>query len=252
MRINHAAADESRPIPRALAPHARDLVQDQNLEAAREAVRVRVRVLLPVRDLHLDHGRALDLDRFLDPDPEAFRDQEVARRPDQDQGRPKADRGRVRARMVHDQGLTAARDEVNQSQDQGRARERAVLGRGRQAVQGKPYHRQGPDLKVVRVQVRRDASREARVDRGLNRNLFQDLNQDRGAVADRDRVHVQDRRAVLAAEVRVDRHGKFILFTIITYKFFRICYIKHIIFFHSSASPVSRKSVSGSGGSDSE
>lgn len=207
-RINHAAANELRLIPRLLALHAQDLVQDRSLEAVQEAVRV----LLPVLGLglHLDHGHALDLS--LDPDREVFRDQEVARHPDQDQDPPKVgqDRGRVRAKVAHDRGLTAAREEVDQSQDQGRIRERAVLGRGRRAVQGKAYHRQGPDLKVAHVQVRRNASQEAKVDRGLNRSLSQDLNQDRGAAADRDRV--PDRRAVLEAEVRADRHGKFILF----------------------------------------
>jgi len=205
-RINHAAANELRLIPRLLALHAQDLVQDRNLEAVQEAVRVP----LPVLGLHLDHGHALDLS--LDPDREVFRDQEVARHPDQDQDPPKVgqDLGRVRAKVAHDRGLTAAREEVDQSQDQGRVRERAVLGRGRRAVQGKAYHRQGPDLKVAHVQARRNVSREAKVDRGLNRSLSQDLNQDRGAAADHDRV--QDRRAVLEAEVRADRHGRFILF----------------------------------------
>lgn len=205
-KINHAAANELCPIPRPLALHARDLVQDRSLEAVQEAVRV----LLLVLGLHLDHGHALD--PSLDPDREAFRDQEVARHPGQDQDPPKAgqDRGRVRAKVAHDRGLTAAREEVDQSQDQGRVRERAVLGRGHRAVQGKAYHRQGPDLKVARVQARRNASREAKVDRGLNRSLFQDLNQDRGAAADHDRV--PDRRAVLEAGVRADRHGRFILF----------------------------------------
>jgi len=203
-RINHAAANELCPIPKPLAPHARDLVQDQSLEAAQEAVRVHVRV--HVRGLHLDHDRALDLDPSLDPDPEVFRDQEVARHPGHDQGQPKAgqDRGRVRARVAHDQGLTVAREKVDQSQGQDRVRERVVLGRGRRAVQGKAYHRQGHDPKVARVPARSNASREARVDRGLNRSLSQDLNQDREAVADRDRA--PDRRVVLEAEVRADPH----------------------------------------------
>lgn len=229
MRINRTAANESHPIPKALAPHDRDLVQDQNPVTVQEAVRVRVRVhvrvrvrvhgrvrvQLLVRDLH--HDRALDLDLLRDPSREAFQDQEAGRYPDQDQGQPKADqdRGQVRARVARGQGLTVAREEVDQSQDQDRVRERAVLGRGHQAVQGKVYHRQDP--KVVRVQARRNASQEARVDRGLNRNLFRGLNQDRGAVADRGRA--LDRRAVLEAGVRADRHGKFIfLHTTITNK----------------------------------
>lgn len=227
-RISHVAADESRPILKPLAPHAQDLVQDRSLEAAQEALRVHV--LLLARDLHLDHGHALDLDLDLDlpldpdpdPDPEVFRDQEVAQHLGQDQSRLKVDqdRGRVRARMARDQGLTVAREEVDQSQDQGQVRERAALGRGRQAVQGKAYHHQGPDLKVARVQARRNAIREARVDRGLNQNLSQDLNQDRGASADHDRA--LDQRAVLEAEVQVDRHGKFLFFFTVTYKFFHM------------------------------
>lgn len=218
-RLNHAAADKLHLIPKALVPHAHDLVQDRSLEAAREAVRVRVRVPFPVRGRHLGLGLALDLDLDLDLDlslglgPEVFRDQEAARYPGQDQGRPKAgqDRGQVRARAVRDQGLTAAREEVDQSQDQGRTRERAVLGRGRRAVQGKAYHRQGLDPKAARVQARRNVGQEARVDRGLNRSLSRDLSRDRGAVADRDPA--PGRRVVLEAGVRADRHGKFYFFT---------------------------------------
>jgi len=223
-RTNRTAADELRLILKALMAHALDLVQDQNLEAVQEAVRVRVRVRirvrvhirvrvqLPIRDLHLDHGRVLDLDPSRDPDPEAFRDQEAVPHPGQDQGRLKAgqDRSRVRARAARDQGLTVAREEVDQSQDQDQVRERAVLGRGHRAVQGKAYRRQGLDPKVAHVQARRNASREARVDHDLNRSLSQDLNQDQGAAADRDRD--PDRKAVLEAGVQADQHGKLIFF----------------------------------------
>lgn len=203
MRINHAAANELHQIPKAPALHVRDHVQNRNLEAVREAVRVHVRALLPVRGRHL--GLGLDLDLSLDLGPEVFRDQEVAQHP----GQPKAgqDRGRVHVRAAHDQGLTAAREEVDQSQDQGRVRERAVLGRSRRAVQGKVYHHQGLDPKAARVQARRNVDREARVDRDLNRSPSRDLSRDREAAADRD--HAPGRRAVPEAGVQVDRHGMF-------------------------------------------
>jgi len=200
MRINRTAANESHPIPKALAPHARDLVQGRNPVAVQEAVHVQ----LLVRDLH--HDRVLDLDLLQDPGQGAFQNQEVGRYPGQDQGQPKADqdRGQVRTRVARGQGLTVAREEVDQNQDQDRVQERVV--QGHQVVQEKAYRRQDP--KVARVQARRNVSQEARVDRGLNRNLFQGLNQDRGVVAGRDRA--LDRRAVLEAGVRADRHGKLI------------------------------------------
>lgn len=201
-RINHIAADELYLIRKTLVLLDHDLVQGRNLEVAREAARVHVPLL--VRD-H-DHGRTLDLDPPLDPGPEAFRDQEAARHPDQDQARPKAgqDRGRARVKAAHDQGLTAAREEADRRQDQGQVQEKAIPGRGRQMVQGKACRVQGLDPKAALARARENASREARVD--LNRSLSRDLNQDQEAAANRDRV--PDQRAVPEAEVRVDRRGK--------------------------------------------
>ncbi|KYM99351.1 RNA polymerase-associated protein CTR9 like protein [Cyphomyrmex costatus] len=94
-------------IPKALAAHARDHVQGRNPLSIRGSDYVQ----LLVRDLH--HDRALDLLR--DPDREAFRDEEAGRYPGQDQ--PKADRDQVRAKAARGQGLTVAREEVDQSQD---------------------------------------------------------------------------------------------------------------------------------------
>lgn len=205
-RIKHIAADELCPIRKILALLDHDLAQDQNLEVAREAVRVHVPLLVR------DHGRALDLDPSLDPDPEAFRDREAAQHPGQDQARRKAgqDRGRARVKAVHDQGLIVAHEEAarRQDQDQGQVREKAIPGQGRghQMVQGKARRVQDLDLKAALVRAQKTANREVRVDRGLNRSLSQDPNQDREAAANRDRV--PDQRAVLEVGVRADQRGK--------------------------------------------
>lgn len=212
MRINHIAADELHLIRKILALLDHDHVQDQNLEVAREAARVHVHVHVRVPLLVRDYGHVLDLDPPLDPGPEAFRDQEAARHPGQDQARPKAgqDRGRARVKAAHDQGLTVAREEADRRQDQ--VQEKAIPGRDRQLVQGKACRVQGPDLKAALVRARRTVGQEARVDRDLNPSLSRDLNQDREAAANRDRDRVPDQRAVLEVGVRADRRGKCTLF----------------------------------------
>lgn len=213
MRIKHMAADELHPIRKILALPDHDLVQDQNLEVVREAVRVHVPLLVR------NHGRALDLDPSLDPDPEAFRDQEAAqdRHPGQDQARRKAgqDRGRARVKVVHDQGLIVAHEEADQKQDQGQVREKVIPGQDRdhQMVQGKARRVQDLDPKAGLVRAQRIANREVRVDRGLNRSLFRDPNQDREAAANRDHDRVPDQRAVLEVGVRADQRGKCSFFT---------------------------------------
>lgn len=206
-KINRAAADESRQIQKILVLRVQDLVRDQNLKAALEAVRVHIP--------HHDHDLAL----HLDPSLEASPDPEAALYPDQDRDLSKVDHDQDRARekAAHDQDPIAVRGRADQKQDQdqNRAREKAALGLDHRVVREKPYLDRGQDqnqnrdlnlgldLEVAHAQAR---SNEVKVDHDQSRNPFRDLNQDLKVPADHDRA--LDPRVVLEAGVPADRHGK--------------------------------------------
>lgn len=211
-RINHTAADELRRTRKALAPHVRDLVQDQNREAVRGAVRVpllvhgRDRNRVPDLDLHLDLDLNLDLD--LDLNLEAFQDREAGQHLDRDQDQPKVDpdRNRARGRAVRDQGPTVVQERVDRRQDQGQVQGKAVLDQDRRAVRERQRLVRDQDPEVVHAQVRKSADPKAKVDHDLNRSLLRGPYQDREALVDRD--HDLDRKVDPEAVVQADQHGK--------------------------------------------
>lgn len=233
-RTNREAVDESHQIRKDLAPRVQDHVQDPTLEVVRGVARVHVPLLVRdlVRDLIHDHNHAPNLDLYLDLDPGAFQDREVARHLVQDQVQPKVDhdQGRVREKVVRALDPIAVRGRAVRRQDQDRVRERAVLDRGQSAVQGKSGLSLGlgqdRDLEVVRVQVQRNANLpEVRVARDLNPSPSRDPSRDQEAAAGRD--HVPDRKAAPEAGVRADRHGIYfsplIAILMITYKYLTFC-----------------------------